>query len=204
MSRVRERILEVASDLFYREGIQAVGVDAIISGADVARMSFYRHFRSKDGLVVAYLERRDEKVRDWFEKQVRRLAPDPRDRPLAVFDALALRLRSQRYRGCGFNNTIAEVADSASDTHVAAAAHKQRFQDWIAGLLREAELDEARAADLLLLFDGATTTAVREGTAEPARRARNIAALLLGLAGGGTPSTGERASRRRAGARGRG
>jgi AcrR family transcriptional regulator len=180
MSQVRERILDVASDLFYRNGIQAVGVDAIISQANVARMSFYRHFRSKDGLVVAYLERRDEAIRAWFEKRVRQLAPDPGDRPLAVFDALALRFGTERYRGCGFINTIAEIADPASDAHLAAAAHKSRFQDWLAGLLREAGLSETRAADLLLLFDGAITAAVREGTAEPARRARRIAAMLLG------------------------
>jgi len=60
MSKVRERILETASELFYRNGIQAVGVDAIIGGADVARMSFYRHFKSKEGLVLAFLERRDD------------------------------------------------------------------------------------------------------------------------------------------------
>lgn len=180
MSQVRERILDVASDLFYRHGIKAVGVDAIISQADVARMSFYRHFRSKDGLVVAYLERRDEAILVWFEKQVRRLAPDPRDRPLVVFDALALRFRSKGYRGCGFINAIAEVADPASDAHGAAAAHKQRFQSWLAKLLREAGLDESYAADLLLLFEGATAAAVRQGTPEPAHRAKRIAALLLG------------------------
>lgn len=181
MSQVRERILDVASDLFYRHGIKAVGVDAIISQADVARMSFYRHFRSKDGLVVAYLEQRDEATRDWFEKQVRRLAPNPRDRPLVVFDALALRFGSKGYRGCGFINAIAEVADPASDAHGAAAAHKRRFQSWLAELLREAGLDESCAADLLLLFEGATAAAVRQGTAEPAHRARRIAALLLGI-----------------------
>ncbi|NOT32755.1 MAG: TetR/AcrR family transcriptional regulator [Candidatus Eisenbacteria bacterium] len=180
MSQVRERILDVASDLFYRHGIKAVGVDAIISQADVARMSFYRHFRSKDGLVVAYLERRDEAVRVWFEKQVRRLAPNPRDRPLVVFDVLALRFRSKGYRGCGFINAIAEVANPASDAHGAAAAHKLRFQSWLAKLLREAGLDEICAADLLLLFEGATAAAVRQGTAEPAHRAKRIAALLLG------------------------
>lgn len=181
MSQVRERILEVASELFYRNGIQAVGIDAIIAGADVARMSFYRHFHSKAGLVVAYLTRRDETISVWFEKEVRRLAPDPRDRPLAVFDVLATRFRSEGYRGCGFINMIAEVADPASPAHSAAAGHKTRFIGWLAGLLRDAGLDESRAEDLLLLFDGATIAAVREGTDAPAHRARKIAAVLLGL-----------------------
>lgn len=181
MSQVRERILDVASQLFYQQGIQAVGVDAIITGAEVARMSFYRHFRSKEGLVVACLERRDEAIRAWFEEQVLRLAPRPQARPLAVFEALALRFGSERYRGCGFINAMTEMADREGSAHRAAAGHKRRFQEWLAHLLREAGLDPGRAPDLLLLFDGATLAAVREGTDEPAFRARRIAALLLGI-----------------------
>ena len=105
MSKVRERILDVATDLFYREGIQAVGVDTIIGIAEVARMSFYRHFRSKEGLALAVLERRDERLCAWFEQEVERLAPDVKLRPLAVFDALAMRLANPDYRGCAFLNT---------------------------------------------------------------------------------------------------
>jgi AcrR family transcriptional regulator len=181
MSQVRERILDVAGDLFYREGVQAVGVDAIIANADVARMSFYRHFKSKDGLVVACVERRDERIRTWFEAQVNRLAPSANDRPLAVFDALALRIAAERYRGCGFINTMTEMADRANSAHRAAAAHKERFEAYLARLLREAGLPEEHAPDLMQLFDGAVVTAVREGTAAPALRARRIAALLLGV-----------------------
>ena len=181
MSKVRERILAVASDLFYRKGIQAVGVDAIIREADVARMSFYRHFRSKEGLVVACVEQRDEVVRDWFEKRVKRLARNPKDRPLAVFDALAMRFTTERYRGCGFINTMAEMPDREGAVHRSAAGHKARFEEFLARLLREAGFREALAGDLLLLFDGAIVAAVREGTSAPAVRARRIAALLLGV-----------------------
>ena len=82
MSQVRERILDTASELFYRKGIQAVGVDAIIDAAEVARMSFYRHFKSKQGLALAFLERRDAEFRAWLDREVVRLAPDPAERPL--------------------------------------------------------------------------------------------------------------------------
>ena len=181
MSKVRERILDVASQLFYEKGIRAVGIDAIIGEADVARMSFYRHFRSKEGLVVACIARRDEAVRAWFDTQVRRIAPDPKDRPLAVFDALAKRFASEDFRGCGFINAMAESSDRTGATHRSAAGHKARFQVLLAQLLREAGLDEAHAADLLLLFDGATVAAVREGSAAPAFRARRMAAALLGV-----------------------
>lgn len=181
MSRVRERILEVAGELFYREGVQAVGVDAIIAKADVARMSFYRHFQSKERLVIACIERRDEHIRAWFETQVARLAPDALDRPLAVFDALARRISAERYRGCGFLNTMAEMPDRADAAHRAAATHKARFREYFVRLLREAGLGEQHATDLMQLFDGAVVTAVREGTNAPALRAKRIAAMLLGV-----------------------
>jgi AcrR family transcriptional regulator len=188
VSHVRQRILETASDLFYRRGIQAVGVDAIIAGADVARMSFYRHFKSKEGLVLAFLEQRDAQFRSWLEAEVLRLAPDPADRPLAVFDALALRFGPEDYRGCAFINAMAETADRTDAVHLAAANYKARIQDYLARLLEAAGLDASRAPDLLLLMDGAVVSAVREGSAEPAFRARKLAALLLGVGG---PAAGE-------------
>ncbi|MBL0211872.1 MAG: TetR/AcrR family transcriptional regulator [Holophagaceae bacterium] len=180
MSQVRERILEVASNLFYKKGIQAVGVDAIIAQAEVARMSFYRHFKSKEGLVLAFLERRDEQIRSWFEAEVLRLAPDPSDRPLAVFDALALRFATQDYRGCAFINTMAEIPNREDLVHQASAKHKALFQDYLGRLLRAAGFSDEYAPDLLQLFDGAVVSAVRVGSAEPAFRAKRLAALLLG------------------------
>jgi AcrR family transcriptional regulator len=179
MSKVRARILEVASELFYQQGIKAVGVDAIISKADVARMSFYRHFTSKEGLVLAFIRGRDEEFRGWLAAQVERLARDLDDRPLAVFDALAVRLATPGYRGCAFINTMVESADRNDLAYQAAAEHKARFEGYLAGLLSDAGLDPRHAADLLLLFDGAVVAAVREGSVEPARRARRLAALLL-------------------------
>ncbi len=181
MSQVRGRILEVASDLFYRAGIQAVGVDAIITKADVARMSFYRHFRSKEGLVLAYLAERDDSLLAWFEAEVIRLAPDPRQRPLAVFDALAERSAAQDYRGCAFLNALAESADRTAAVHRAAVRHKARFAGYLATLLRDAGLDEGQAEDLLLLFDGAVVSAARQGSDAPIHRARELARRFLGL-----------------------
>lgn len=182
MSQVRQRILETADDLFYRKGIQAVGVDAIIGKADVARMSFYRHFKSKEGLVLACLKARDERFRAWLQGEVDRLAPKAKDKPLAVFDALALRFATKDYRGCAFLNTIAETPDRDDAVHRAAAGHKGKIGTYFETLLRDAGLDPALAADLLLLFDGAVASAVREGSTAPAGRARRLAELLLNAA----------------------
>lgn len=179
MSRVRERILEAASELFYLRGIQAVGVDAIIARADVARMSFYRHFQSKEGLVLAYLERREEQWQAWLKDAIERLAPDPADRPLAVFDALAQRFTTPHYRGCAFINAMAEVARREAAAFQAAAALKGRTEDYLARLLREAGHGEALAQDLLLLLDGAIVSWVRHGDPASAHRAKHLASLLL-------------------------
>jgi AcrR family transcriptional regulator len=179
MSRVRERILEAASELFYRKGIQAVGVDAIIARADVARMSFYRHFQSKEGLVLAYLERREAQWQSWLRETVERLAPNPVDRPLALFDALAQRLDTPHYRGCAFINAMAEVADREEATFLTAAALKGRTERYLAQLLSEAGHREALALDLLLLLDGAIVSWVRLGDSTSAHRAKRLASLLL-------------------------
>ncbi len=179
MSRVRERILQAASELFYQRGIQAVGVDAIIAQAEVARMSFYRHFQSKEGLVLAYLEQRDDQWRAWLKETIEGLAPDPADRPLALFDALAQRLETPHYRGCAFINAMAEVADRNEAAFQAAAALKGRTELYLAQLLREAGYKKSLAPDLLLLLDGAIVSWVRHGDPIAAQRAKSMAALLL-------------------------
>src|SRR5260221_4386148 len=83
----RERILEAAYELFSRQGIRAVGIDAIVEQSGVARMTLYRHFASKDALVLAFLERREQRwTKDWLQRAVERRASDPRERLLAIFD----------------------------------------------------------------------------------------------------------------------
>src|SRR3954467_8077216 len=83
----RERILSAAYDLFSRRGVRAVGIDAIIAQSGVARMTLYRHFASKEQLVLAYLERREELwTRRWLQAEVEQRASDPAERLLAIFD----------------------------------------------------------------------------------------------------------------------
>src|SRR6266540_7429799 len=86
-SKARDRILEAAYELFSRQGIRAVGIDAIIERSGVARMTLYRHFASKDDLVLAFLERREQRwTQDWLQAEVQRRSDDPAQRLLAVFD----------------------------------------------------------------------------------------------------------------------
>lgn len=176
-TQARDRLLQAAKDLFYAEGIQAVGVERLLTVSGVGRASFYRHFASKDDLVVAVMRERDENWRRGLEQAVSARGHEP----LAVFDALAERHERTDFRGCVFINNMVEIADPDSIVHRIAADHKRAITDYIDGLLaaaghsRHAELAE----QFVLLMDGATVTALRERTAEPARRAKAIAATLL-------------------------
>ncbi|WP_437893070.1 TetR/AcrR family transcriptional regulator [Sorangium sp. So ce124] len=184
MRDARSHILEVAERLFYAEGYRAVGVDRLIAEADVAKATFYRHFPTKDDLLVAVLDARDARFRAWLAGRVEALAGDPRDRPLAVFDALAELFAADDFRGCAFLNTMVEVASRSHPAHEAAQRHKLRLIDYFERLLREAGVPAADALSpqLLLLIDGAIVTAVREGGPGAAARARSLAENLIATA----------------------
>jgi AcrR family transcriptional regulator len=177
----RERILEVASQLFYQNGIRAVGIDTIIARADVAKMTFYKHFKTKDMLIVEFLKRRDERWRSWLEETVLRLAPQVKERPLAIFDALEERFQTADFRGCAFINTMVEVADGNHLAHQTAAEHKEKVQGFIQSILIDAQIENAEELSkaFMLLVDGAIVTAVREKSPNAARAAKKMAAGLI-------------------------
>jgi AcrR family transcriptional regulator len=179
MESAKERILAAAEKLFYAHGLRAVGVDAIIAEAEVAKASFYKHFPSKDDLVLAFLEKRDGAWRAWLRQKVVTLSPEPHGRPLAIFDALGQRMRQKNYRGCAFINSMVELADPHHVGHQAARAHKLAVIAYFEELLREAGADPALAPKFMLLVDGAVITAVRERSPAAAQAAKSIAAALL-------------------------
>ncbi|KAB1142525.1 TetR/AcrR family transcriptional regulator [Streptomyces luteolifulvus] len=176
-TKARERLLETAEELFYAEGIRAVGVERILAESGVGRASFYRHFASKDDLVVAVLQRRDEAWRAWLAERVDALGGEPLD----VFNALAERFTRADFRGCAFINTMAETADTESGAYRVAAEHKERVTTYVAGLLAQnghAAPDEL-ARRFVLLMDGAIVTALRERTPAAANEACTLAAAML-------------------------
>lgn len=183
-TQARRRLLETAERLFYAEGTRAVGVERILEESGVGRASFYRHFESKDDLIVAVLCRHDTAWREWLTARVEALASAADAKPLAVFDALEERFRRQDFRGCAFINTIVETADPASAAHVAANEHKNAVIDYLTHLLQAAghPTPEPTARALHMLMDGAVVTALRERTPDAARRAKQCAAILLATA----------------------
>jgi AcrR family transcriptional regulator len=182
--RARERLLDTAEELFYTEGIRAVGIERLVEESGIGRASFYRHFPSKEELVVAVLRQRDAAWREWLESAVETRQLDPESRPLAVFDALAERFRRRDFRGCAFINTIVETADPTSAAHRVADEHKRKLTAYVAGLLADAGYRDHKvlAGQLVLLMDGALVTALREQSASAAERAKSTAAALLASA----------------------
>jgi AcrR family transcriptional regulator len=181
-SPLKHRVLETADQLFYAEGIRAVGIDRIIAESGIAKASFYRFFESKDALIAEWIQMRDLAWTSWFEEAVDMLAPDPANRPIAVFDALYSRLRSPSFRGCAFLNTIVELARDSHPAVQAARAHKIRMQELIRGYLEAAgyaSSSEEISAGFMQLVDGALISALREGQPAAGLRAKEMAQIIL-------------------------
>lgn len=176
----RERLLDTASRLFYERGFLAVGVDEIVAESGVAKMTLYRHFPSKDDLVVAYLMRADDEFCDWFERALA-TERDPRDRIMAVFTGLGALAQSAQCLGCTFQMSASEYPDPRHPAHKIAVAHKKAARRQFATLARQAGLrePEALADQLLMLMDGAWVAARMFDRASPARHVAAAAKALL-------------------------
>jgi AcrR family transcriptional regulator len=180
-SDARERILEAAYELFSHHGVRAVGIDSIIERSGVARMTLYRHFASKDALVLAFLERREQRwTKDWLQHEAERRAADPGERLLAIFDVFDEWFQRPDFEGCSFINVLLEVSDPAHDLYRASADHLARIRAFIERLATEAGVADPDdfARQWHILMKGSIVSA-GEGDLWAARRAREVGALLL-------------------------
>lgn len=177
----RERILAAAVRLFYAHGVNSVGVDRIVAEAKVTKTSLYRHFPSKEILVVAFLGRINDEWSAWLKERVEGASVQPRTRLLAVFDALGEWFRTPAFRGCPFINTSAEISNRSSPSAKAASAFKTGFRDYLRALSDEAKVrDPYLLADqLLLLADGAIVRAAMTGDVRSAAAAKKAAGTLI-------------------------
>jgi len=153
----RERILDTAAELFYREGIRAVGIDTIIARSGVAKMSLYRNFASKDDLVCAYLERSMVQHAAWWDRVTARHPGDPRAQMKAIFTALGHWIDHPKFQGCPFTTAAAELRDPANPARVLALAHKRMVRDRLYTLAAAADADDPDrlCGQLQLLMEGA-------------------------------------------------
>jgi AcrR family transcriptional regulator len=145
----RERLIEIGSDLFYRHGFYAVGLDSIIDQAGVTKTTFYNHFESKEALILEILEHHDQWWRDEFTAKLRKYGgDDPADQLRAVFDVLNDLLNSETFNGCIFVNVSAEFPLPHDPVHKAAAEHKRLMEM----ILRDTAL-RAGASDPIALAE---------------------------------------------------
>lgn len=175
----RERLLEAAGELFYAEGVQSVGIDRVIERAGVAKATLYNAFGNKDGLIRAYLEGRHESRRSRITEAVERYNT-PRERLLAIFDALDASLADPGYNGCAFVNASAEARPS-EPIGEAANQHRSWVRNLTTGLARDAGVPEPEllARQFVLLYDGAAISARIDHNPTAAAMARGAAIALL-------------------------
>jgi AcrR family transcriptional regulator len=177
----RQRLLTAAYELFARQGVQAVGVDAIIERSGVARQTMYRHFGSKQDLVLAFLARREELwTYGWLAAEVRRRTEDPRERLLMIFEVFDERFRSPDFEGCSFINVMLEHPDAHHPLHRAAAEYLAHIREFLTELAIDAAIadPEPFAHQWHILMKG-SIVAAGEGDRDAALRARRLGALLL-------------------------
>lgn len=174
----RERILQTAHDLFYRDGIRATGVDRLIAESGVAKLTFYRHFPSKNELVLAFLEHRHRYWMDWFASALQRHGGDAD----ALVPTLAEWFGDGNYRGCAFINTVGELARDLPEVAEVAHRHKEDMATAIADLLKNSAQRTALAQAIAVAVDGAIIRAQYDPTPDAALSAlsRIVEALLKG------------------------
>ena len=182
--KARDRILSAAYDLFARHGIRAVGIDAIIEHSGVARMTLYRHFSSKDDLVLAFLERRDALWSvAWLQAEVERRAKKPVERLLAVFDVISEWFKADNFEGCSFINVMLETTERSSAVRAATVMYLERVRLFLEQLAVQAGIADAAAfsRQWQLLMNGSIVAACA-GDRGAAQRARELGALAIAAA----------------------
>ncbi|WP_119304893.1 TetR/AcrR family transcriptional regulator [Dongia deserti] len=176
----RERILEAAYDLFAHQGTRSVGVDAIIEKSGVAKMTLYRHFKSKQDLVLAFLERREALwTEDWLIREVSTRTSDPKERLLAIFDAYHDWFQIDDFEGCAFINVLLEYP-AHNPLHGAAAGHLAKVRAYIGDLAVRAGIGNVpEFCDVWHMLMTGCTIAAAEGNRAAALEAKRAAQRIL-------------------------
>lgn len=155
----RELLLDTAERLFYRDGFHATGIDLIQAESGVAKTTLYKHFKSKDALILAVLERSSQRVMESLETQAAANQGNGIRRILAPFEGLYSICEEPDFNGCLFNNAAAEFIYSNPEIRTLAARHMQWMQAFLARLLEEEGFDTEHAVVLLPLYEGLLTVA---------------------------------------------
>lgn len=184
--RAADRILKSARELFYAQGIRAVGVDEIVSHAGVAKPSLYRSFPSKDQLAASYLELYEAEFWARFNGAFDPDTDDPRRQLLDYLTVLGHRAQAADYRGCGLSNAVIEYPEAGHPARRVAEAHKRKFRARLHRMARKmGAVDPALLGDaLMLLIEGAFSSGQLFRGPGPAENLVRAATLLIDAATG--------------------
>ena len=181
----RDELLDAAIRLFNRHGYHATGVDRLIEETGIAKTTLYRHFTSKEDLIVAALAKVDEAARDEMRIYVEQATPDPRERILATFGQLDLWLRDCEFKGCPFVAAAGEYGSATDPVFQQVRLHKRLYLAYFEELVRAARLPEPKrlARQIVMLHEGAIAFAQVLGPDGVAETARLAAERLVSEAG---------------------
>src|SRR5712672_3622446 len=163
----RERILATASELFYREGIRAIGVDTVVERSGVSKTSLYRQFKSKEALIAAVAAEQDRSFWAWWDRMEEQHADDPRALLDSLLSGIAERIGRPSYRGCPFLNLVTEFPDQNHPGRVVAKGNKEELRARLATIVARLGVSDPNrvASQLALIINGAYATGL---FAEPA------------------------------------
>lgn len=181
----RDHLVETATSLFNHNGFHATGIERILTEGRLAKMTLYRHFPSKDALILGVLQAREQAVTAWFADVLNRPDQSPAERLLSLFGALEQWIEGKSplgpFRGCLFVKAAGEFPDLADPIHAQAAQAKQAMTDLVQAVAVEAGFKKPKllARQIMLLKDGAIVSAQIQGSAKPAKDARKAAEQLI-------------------------
>ena len=180
-SSKRDQLMETAWTLFYRDGYRAVGIDALLAEAGVAKMTLYNHFPSKEALIVSVLEQRSGRLLAAMDHAVEAAGRSPTRRLLSVFEGLKQWFRTDDFKGCAFIRALSEYPEPDHPIHRAAWTHKRGVNSRLRALAEEAGAKNpaALADSMSLLIDGAIVAAHATRSDTPADTARTAAQNLI-------------------------
>ncbi|AFH61592.1 transcriptional regulator [Paenibacillus mucilaginosus K02] len=174
--------MNVASELFYREGIRSVGVDTIVERSEVSKATLYRHFPTKDDLIIAYLEAQDHINWVHFDEAVAKHEGCPKEQLLALIDATIELLEPGYHRGCAFLNALAEFSEEDHPVHLLAVEYNRALRLRISRLSQKAGVQDERLTDqLMLVINGALASVPVYGLSGPAAELTTVARYLIDL-----------------------
>ncbi|TIV60192.1 MAG: TetR/AcrR family transcriptional regulator [Mesorhizobium sp.] len=179
--RAADKILDVARDLFYREGIRAIGVDEIVRRAGVTKPSLYRSFPSKDELAASYLRKYDLEFWERFDDAVDAHPGNPRAQIIAFLTRVGKRTQKPDYRGCGMTNAAVEYPERGHPARIVSENNKQELRRRLRAMAASmgAADSDTLGDGLLLLIEGAYISGQLFGHGGPAASVARNADLLI-------------------------